>query len=164
MEPIEIIEYKPEHQPYFEKLNRAWIEKYFELEEMDLFVLQQPGKAILEKGGAILMASYDGVIAGTVALIKEDEEVFEFAKMAVDENYRRLGIAEKLSYAALKKAKELGARNIILYSQTILLPALSLYKKIGFHQVPLDETRTYKRSDVKMEMMLVREGHIDWAD
>src|SRR4051812_7434277 len=155
MDAIEIIEYKAEHQPYFEKLNRAWIEKYFELEEMDLFVLQEPEKAILQKGGAVLMASYDGVIAGTVALIKDGDGVFEFAKMAVDENYRRRGIAEKLGFAALEKAKELDADKIVLYSQTILLPALSLYKKIGFHQVPLDEPRTYKRSDVKMEMVIV---------
>jgi ribosomal protein S18 acetylase RimI-like enzyme len=161
MDAIEIIEYKAEHQPYFEKLNRAWIEKYFELEEMDLFVLQEPEKAILQKGGAVLMASYDGVIAGTVALIKDGDGVFEFAKMAVDENYRRRGIAEKLGYAALEKAKELDADKIVLYSQTILLPALSLYKKIGFHRVPLDEPRTYKRSDVKMELVLVRERNAD---
>jgi ribosomal protein S18 acetylase RimI-like enzyme len=161
MDAIEIIEYKAEHQPYFEKLNRAWIEKYFELEEMDLFVLQEPEKAILQKGGAVLMASYDGVIAGTVALIKDGDGVFEFAKMAVDENYRRRGIAEKLGFAALEKAKELDADKIVLYSQTILLPALSLYKKIGFHRVPLDEPRTYKRSDVKMELVLVRERNAD---
>jgi ribosomal protein S18 acetylase RimI-like enzyme len=154
MEVIEIIEYKSEHQPYFEKLNRAWIEKYFEMEEVDRFVLEQPEKAILENGGVIFMASCNGIMAGTVALIKEHADVFEFAKMAVDENFRRKGIAEKLSNAAVKKAMELGARKIILYSQTILVPALSLYKKIGFVQVPIDHQSPYKRPDVKMEMEL----------
>jgi len=34
MNNIRIIEYKPEHQPYFEKFNREWIEKLFEMESI----------------------------------------------------------------------------------------------------------------------------------
>ncbi|MGZ5192234.1 MAG: GNAT family N-acetyltransferase, partial [Flavisolibacter sp.] len=79
---------------------------------------------------------------------------YEFTKMAVDENYRRKGIAEELCYAAIKKAKQLGAKKIILYSQTVLTGAVPLYKKVGFVQIPIDKGRVYKRADVKMEMML----------
>jgi ribosomal protein S18 acetylase RimI-like enzyme len=154
MDTIEIIDYKPEHQPHFETLNRAWIEKYFEMEEMDWLVLQHPEKTILKPGGAVLMASYNGIIAGTVALKKINERMYELSKMAVDENYRRKGIAEKLTRAALKKAKQLGATKVILYSQTILIPALSMYRKVGFRDLPLDEERSHKRSDVKMEIEL----------
>jgi len=57
---VTIVDYKKEHQPYFEKFNRYWIEKYFEMEELDEFVLTNPGKAILEPGGAILMGLYNG--------------------------------------------------------------------------------------------------------
>jgi ribosomal protein S18 acetylase RimI-like enzyme len=153
MNRIEIIEYRAEHQPHFERLNRAWIEKYFEMEDPDRYVLQQPEAAILVPGGAIFMASFDGVIAGTVALKKLEEQVYELSKMAVDENYRRRGIAEKLCYAVLDKAKKLEARKVVLYSQTILEPALAMYKKLGFVQVPLGKP-THKRSDVKMEIEL----------
>jgi ribosomal protein S18 acetylase RimI-like enzyme len=151
MNHIQILDYLPEHQPYFENLNRAWIEKYFELEELDKYVLQQPEEAILKPGGAILMATFDGVIAGTVALKKLNEDEYELAKMAVDENYRRMGIAEKLCSATVQKSKHLGAKKLILYSQTILEPALALYRKLGFVQVALGQP-THKRSDVKMEM------------
>ncbi|MFL5810019.1 MAG: GNAT family N-acetyltransferase [Flavisolibacter sp.] len=151
MNIIEIIDYLPEHQPYFEALNRAWIEKYFELEELDKYVLQQPEEAILKHGGAILMATFDGVIAGTVALKKMNEDEYELAKMAVDESYRRRGIAEKLCSAIVEKAKYLGAKKLILYSQTILEPALVLYRKLGFIQVALGKP-AHKRSDVKMEI------------
>ena len=89
MNPIKIIDYRPEHQPYFEKFNRAWIEELFEMEPVDEWVLRNPDKAILESGGAILMAEYDGVIAGTVGLRKVDAYSYEFTKMAVDENFRR---------------------------------------------------------------------------
>ena len=154
MNPIKIINYLPEHQPYFEKLNKAWIEKDFTLEERDRFVLEQPEEAILYPGGAILMASYDGIIAGTVALLKLNSFEYEFTKMAVDENYRRKGIAEQLCYAAIEKAKQLGAKKIILYSQKVLTGAVPLYNKVGFVQIPLDNERVYKRADVKMEMVL----------
>jgi ribosomal protein S18 acetylase RimI-like enzyme len=74
--------------------------------------------------------------------------------MAVDEIYRRKGIAEALSYAALHKARELGATSVILYSQTGLVPAITLYKKLGFREVPL-EKGIYARSDIKMEFNFI---------
>ena len=153
MEPIAIIDYRPEHQKDFERLNKAWIEKYFVLEELDKWVLENPHEAILQEGGAILMATYDGVIAGTVALLKVNDEEYEFAKMAVDEGYQRRGIAEALSYATLDKARGMGARKVSLYSQTSLAPAIHLYRKLGFVEVPMDNY-LYKRANIKMEMVL----------
>ena len=70
MNAISILEYLPEHQPYFEKFNRAWIETMFTMEPVDEWVVTNPDKAILDPGGAILMASYAGSIAGTVGLRK----------------------------------------------------------------------------------------------
>ena len=150
---IQIIGYRSEHQLDFERLNREWIEKYFWLEEIDKYVLQNPEEAIINKGGAIFMAICDGAIAGTVALKKVNEKVYEFTKMAVDENYHRKGIAEALSYTALEKAEQLGAEKVILYSQTGLVAAITLYKKLGFVEVPMD-TDLYQRSDIKMQIQI----------
>ncbi len=151
MNTINIINYRPEHQPYFEKFNRQWIEAWFEMEPVDEWVLTNPGKAILEPGGAILMAEYGGVIAGTVGLRKVDEKVYEFTKMAVDPAFRRNGIAEAISFASFKKAMELGAEKIILYSNTRNEGAIRLYEKIGFRHLPV-ENDVYKRANVKMEI------------
>ncbi len=96
MSHIKIVDFRPEHQPWFEKFNRAWIEELFEMEPLDEWVLKHPDKAILEGGGAILMAEYDGVPAGTVGLRRVDEDTVEFTKMAVDINFRRKGMAEML--------------------------------------------------------------------
>ena len=153
MDKLEILDYKAEHQPYFEKFNRAWIEKHFWLEEIDIYVLQHPEEAILAKGGSVLMAAYNGEIAGTVALKKVSNEIYEFTKMAVDEAFRRKGIAEALSYAAFDRAKSLGAKKVILYSQTGLVPAITMYRKLGFKELPIEEG-VYKRSDIKMEIEL----------
>jgi ribosomal protein S18 acetylase RimI-like enzyme len=149
MNEIKIVDYRPEHQPYFEKFNRAWIEEMFEMEPMDEWVLTNPDKAILEPGGAILMAEYNGVVAGTVGLRKADEYSYEFTKMAVDNNFRRRGIAEAISYASFKKAKALGAKKIILYSNKRNAGAVKLYEKIGFQHVEV-ENDVYKRANVKM--------------
>lgn len=153
MKKISVIAYKPEHQPHFERLNRHWIEKYFEMEPVDEFVLTHPQQALIEPGGAILMATCDGEVAGTVALRKVEEKVFEFTKMAVDEKFRRLGIAEALSLASFTKAGEMGADTVILYSNSVLKPAISLYEKLGFKHIPVGNTE-YKRSDVKMKIEL----------
>ena len=148
-----IIPYKAEHAFHFERLNKAWIEKYFFLEDLDKWMLQNPHEAILAKGGAILMATYDGVVAGTVALLKVNDEEYELAKMAVDEAFQRRGIAEALSNAAFDKAKELGAKKVSLYSQTSLAPAINLYRKLGFVEVPMD-SQLYNRANIKTEICL----------
>ena len=160
MSRIQIIDYRPEHQPLFESLNRHWIEKYFFMEERDVFVLTKPDEAILKPGGAILMAEYEGVIAGTVGLLKVDNNTFEFTKMAVDENFRRLGIAEALSHAALVKARSLGANRVILYSHSSLTGAIALYEKLGFRHLLVEEM-LYRRSDVKMEILLENHPPLD---
>jgi ribosomal protein S18 acetylase RimI-like enzyme len=149
MNHINITEYTAAHQPYFEKFNRYWIEKLFVMEPVDEFVLTNPEEAILKPGGAILMAEYDGEIAGTVALRKVDAVTYEFTKMAVDEKFHRRGIAEKLSYASFYKARQLGATKVILYSNTKNAGAIKLYEKIGFKHVQV-EAGVYERANVKM--------------
>lgn len=98
------------------------------------------------------MASCDKEMAGTVALKYVEPGVYEFTKMAVDEKFRGQKIGLLLSEAAIIKARQLGAKKIILYSNTVLAPAISLYRKLGFKEVPLDGP--YKRSDIKMELIL----------
>jgi ribosomal protein S18 acetylase RimI-like enzyme len=149
---LTILEYRPEYQMWFEKFNRDWIEKHFWMEPIDFSVLQRPEEYIIKKGGAILMASCDKEMAGTVALKYVEPGVYEFTKMAVDEKFRGQKIGLLLSEAAIIKARQLGAHKIILYSNTVLAPAISLYRKLGFKEVPLDAA--YERSDIKMELTL----------
>ena len=151
---IKIVDYESKFQPDFEFLNRVWIEKYFKMEPRDHDVLQNPEKEILEKGGHIFVALYNDTVAGVVALVNLGAGSYEFSKMGVHEDYRRKGIAEALSYAAFRKAKELNARTIILFSNTRLEPAIQLYRKLGFKEIPLDANTEYSRSNIKMERTL----------
>ena len=150
---LEMIEYQPEHQPWFEKFNRQWIEEYFWMEPIDYDILQRPDEYIISKGGKILVAMCNKEIAGTVALKYVDPTTYEFTKMAVDSKFRGLKVGQALGEEAIAKAKSMGATKIILYSHTVLVPAVSLYKKLGFTEVPVDGP--YKRSNIKMELNLV---------
>src|ERR1043165_4484034 len=143
--PVRIIGYSPELQIFFENLNRAWIERYFKMEALDLQLLQDPQTHIIDKGGTVLFAEIDGRIVGTVALKPYDAETLELAKMAVDENYQGHGIGEKLGHAAVEKARELGAKKVILFTNSVLQPALRLYARLGFEKIPL-EGQIFKRS------------------
>lgn len=153
MESVKIIPYTSQHQPEFERLNRTWIEKYFKMEPLDKQILKLPDKYIIDAGGFILFAQLNGKIVGTVALKKITSDSFELTKMGVDFDYLRKGIAEKLCRKAIIKAREKGARNLILFTNSALTPAINLYEKIGFKQVPLADT-DYLRADVKMVLNL----------
>ena len=57
--------------------------------------------------------------------------------------------------AAIRFARESGARRIVIVSNTVLEPAIRLYRKHGFIQVPLDADPRYRRANIRLEMDLV---------
>ncbi|WP_423147861.1 GNAT family N-acetyltransferase [Rubrolithibacter danxiaensis] len=151
---MNIIQYKPEYQPHFERLNKAWLNKYFQVEPIDEWVLANPDEAILKEGGIILFAEYNKQIIGTAALKFVQPGTYELTKMAVNEAFQGLGAGKLLCSAAVNEAKTtLKAERVILYSQTVLKPAIGIYRKLGFTEIPL-EKGVYKRADIKMELQL----------
>jgi GNAT superfamily N-acetyltransferase len=151
---IKVIDYKPELQPIFEKLNREWIELYFEMEPLDYEILQNPEPYIIDKGGSILFAETgDGEIVGTIALELEGENIIKLLKLAVTEKARGRGAGKLLCEAVLERAWRLGAKKVILYTNTILEPAVQLYRRLGFREVPVGESK-YERVNLKMEIDL----------
>ena len=149
---LQIIPYEPPHREKFRELNEAWISRYFKLEEPDRRALNDPEGYIIDKGGFIYMALYDGNVVGACALIKIDEQVVELAKMAVDDSVQGKGIGYALGKACIDKAREMGFSTIELLSNTKLSPAIHLYRKLGFVEVPLPPTE-YERANIKMEIV-----------
>lgn len=149
---ITILDFSPERARFFERLNREWIERYFEMEPPDYLMLQNPETQIIEKGGAVLFAATaDGEIVGTLALIPAGEDCLELAKMAVAETAQGRGIGGLLGEAAVTRAREMGAKRVILYTNTLLQPAIRLYRRLGFQEIPV-EKNYYNRADFKMAM------------
>jgi GNAT superfamily N-acetyltransferase len=150
---VQIVDYSPDLQPSFESINKEWVEKYFALEPFDIEQLQNPEEIILKKGGAILFAKEGDQIIGTVGLTKTDELTYEMVKMAVIPQAQGKKVGQLLATSILDKAKSLGAKKVILYSNTKLEPALNLYRKFGFKETP-PECGKYGRCDIKMEIEL----------
>lgn len=150
---IEIISYSNNYQPDFYRLNLAWLDKYNLTESHDLMVLNDPTGTIINRGGYIFLAKEGDNIVGTSALMKDEEGIYELAKMAVDENYQGRGISKLLIEACISKAKEIGAKKLELFSNHQLTTALGLYEKYGFRHVDVINS-PFTTADVKMEMNL----------
>jgi len=140
----------------FTRLNKAWIEKYFGLEDKDRATLQNPRRYIVESGGQLFLAVRRAEIVGCVALVIMDSETYEIMKMAVDESVQGQGVGRALMNAAMSWAKEHGARRLWLETNHVLTPAIGLYESCGFKHLPKNQfvPSPYQRSDVQMELWL----------
>ncbi|MFB9080516.1 GNAT family N-acetyltransferase [Flavobacterium procerum] len=147
---IYIIPFSPDLKEHIKTLNIAWLEKYFKVEEKDHLTLSNPQEEIIDKGGMIFYAKYNDEILGTASLMKVNDSTFELSKMAVSDKAQGLGIGNKLLEHCINVAKENNIQTLFLYSNTILLPAIHLYRKFGFYEIPL-EKGVYARADIKME-------------
>ena len=153
MPHIEIIPYTEALKEHIKTLNVEWLEKYFSVEPNDVISLSNPKEEILDKGGYIYYATVDGVVAGTVSLLRITDEEFELGKMAVSGNYQGYGIGNVLMQHCIDVAQRLGIKKLILFSNTSLGPAIHLYRKYGFVEAAF-EAGHYKRSNIKMERVI----------
>jgi len=151
-----VVTYSDDLRPHFERLNREWIESYFELEEADREVFRDPAAAIVAPGGQIFFVLEGDAVVGTCALAPHGAGELELAKMAVDPSAQGRGYGDLLMGAAVDFARGMGARRIVLESNTRLGRALRLYAKHGFREVPLDPDGRYARVDIMMELRLDR--------
>jgi DNA-binding MarR family transcriptional regulator len=150
---VRIVEFQPEHRDAFERLNLEWLQQYFEVEGPDREILGDPKRAVIDRGGAILMALDAQTPVGTCALIPGPHGL-ELAKMAVTSRVQGLGIGKRLLEAAIERARELGADRLFLLSHTKLSAAIGLYRKLGFEPLPDVPESGYTRCDVAMALDL----------
>lgn len=167
---VRIVPYAPgraAHHAAYRALNLAWIERHFAVEDRDRRELDDPEGQILAHGGHILMAEEfvpddddnpgGGRVLGTCALLAEPDGNYELAKMAVDAAARGRGVGRALGEAAVALARACGARRVDLLSNTVLGPAIGLYRALGFVEVPLPAT-DYARANIKMVLDLGGSG------
>ncbi|PCE64246.1 GNAT family N-acetyltransferase [Sediminicola luteus] len=151
---ITMVSFQENHAADFEALNLEWLEAFFEVEPYDRKVLADPQQYILDAGGYIFMALYQGEPVGTVALINREDQGFELSKMAVTPKAQGLKIGQKLMYHAIAFAGGEQIKRLYLDSNRKLVPALKLYEKVGFREIPLPADVPYERADIRMELWL----------
>ena len=155
MKAFEIIPFDNQYARDFYELNIEWLKTYFYVEPFDEEVLSKPETYIINKGGHIFFAKRDGIILGTVALMPtQNPKVFELTKMAVRPNLRGQHIGQKLLQHCIDFARSIELEALMLYSATKLQNAIYIYRKHGFVELELEKESPYKRSDIKMELIL----------
>lgn len=151
---IHIIPFDPKYAKDFADLNVAWLEKYFVVEPHDVELLERCEETIINKGGHIFFAKSGSAIAGTFALIKLQDGIYELGKMAVSPKFQGQRIGQQLMSFCLDFAKDQNWTKVILYSNTVLENAIHIYKKYGFVEIELEKDSPYQRSNIKMELTL----------
>lgn len=155
MDTIEIVNYESAYKEVFRDLNVEWISTYFKMEASDFKALENADSYILQNGGYILVALLNKEPVGVCALIKMNDPIYDFelAKMAVAPKAQGKKIGWLIGEAIKEKARSVGAKILYLESNTILTPAISLYRKLGFIEV-FGRTSPYERCNIQMSLDL----------
>ncbi len=154
---MNIIPYELKYKADFIRLNKAWVEKFFgRLEEEDLHTLGGV-EEILARGGQIFVALQDAQVLAVCMAKPLESNIWEICKLATDENLQGRGAGSAVFKACLEYAQTRNAKKIMLISNRILKPALHIYEKFGFKEVPL-QGKPYERADIQMEWVPFPKG------
>lgn len=152
---IKIVPYEPCYQSAFKTLTEEWINAHWQMEEADKKAVEHPQEYIIDRGGAIFVALYKEQPVGVCALYKLNGSTYDYelAKLAVSPEVHGKGLGEQLCETVINKAIEQGGKKIFLESNTLLKPAIHLYRKLGFKE--LAEYRpAYARGNIQMELIV----------
>lgn len=88
-----------------------------------------------EKGARAWIAEVDGVRAGCVFCVREDERTAKLRLLLVDPRARGLGLGSRLVEECLNYARDAGYEEMTLWTNDILTSARRIYQKQGFELV-----------------------------
>lgn len=150
---MEVVRYEEAYKQDFIRLNTAWIEKFFVMEQEDRDILGHVDD-LLAKGGMIFFAVENAHVLATCMVVPFGNHVWEMCKLAADEKYQGRGAGNAVFKACMEYAIEHGARKLTLISNHILENALHIYEKYGFQRVPVSRSEEYERCDVQYEYVV----------
>lgn len=84
--------------------------------------------------GQLLLACLDGRPAGCVALRRIGDGTCEMKRLYVRPEFRRRGAGRALARTIIEEARRIGYKRMRL--DTVLEPAKSLYRSLGFIEIP----------------------------
>ena len=152
--PLEFLPFSDNLSPYFDSINREWIETMFVLEPVDEDVISRPKEFIINNGGHIWFAKHPTLgVVGACALAKKSEGVFELTKMGVASNARGLKVGEQLLQYVLTLAPSIAHNTLFLLTNKRCEAAIHLYLKNGFEHCKETMNKygsAYERCNVAM--------------
>lgn len=151
---MQIVSYDKKYEADFKRLNYGWLDRFFEREEADKEVLENVDKYV--GGGSLIYFALDGdVVVATCMVMPYGDGEWEIMKLATDPDFGGKGAGSAVFKACMDACIERGAKKIKIISNTRLKPALHIYEKFGFKEVPLDdELHGYARADIQFEYIV----------
>jgi GNAT superfamily N-acetyltransferase len=113
----------------------SWLGLSLCFQNFEKELAELPG-AYAEPDGRLLLAYYNGELAGCVALRKFDERTCEMKRLFVRDTFRGQGIGRFLIETIIRDAKEIGYERILLDTLPPRMnDAIALYRSIGFKEI-----------------------------
>ena len=86
--------------------------------------------------GRLLLAEYEGHLAGCVALHKLEADICEMKRLYVRPPFRRLKLGRALAESVITEARGIGYQRMRLDTIAPLMStAVSLYRQLGFREI-----------------------------
>jgi carbonic anhydrase len=128
----------------------AWLGVDLSYQNFDQEMASLPGSYSAPQG-RLFFAEVDGRPAGCVGIrpLSDSEGVCEMKRLYVDPEERGHGIGAALALAAIKAAKEIGYRKLMIDTLPSMRMAVKLYRELGFTEAP-----SYYQTPVEGTMFL----------
>jgi len=112
-----------------------WLAVDLEFQHFDeeLLNLQMVYNAV---DGGIILCKEANVFVGSVAIRKINDEIAELKRMYVQPQHQHKGIGQQLLKQAITLTQKHHYKYIRLDTLNHMLPAIKLYKKNGFYEIP----------------------------
>lgn len=99
------------------------------------FLYSQPGDIHPDQANVdVVLATYEGSLAGCGALKHLSNEVVELSRLYVRPAYRGRGLARKILDAVIASARTRGYKSLCLETATFMTDAHALYRSVGFRE------------------------------
>jgi putative acetyltransferase len=89
-----------------------------------------------QPAGRLLLADYEGQIAGCVALHKLEPEVCEMKRLYLRPNFRGKGLGRALADYIIAEARHIGYQSMRLDTvEPVMKDAVAMYRRLGFREI-----------------------------
>ncbi|MDR1995440.1 carbonate dehydratase [Azonexus sp.] len=113
----------------------AWLGVDLSYQNFDQEMASLPGAYAMPEG-RLFFAEIDGRPAGCVGVRRFSEGICEMKRLYVDPAERGHGVGRALVLAAIKSAKEIGYKRLLLDTLPNMRMAVKLYRELGFNEAP----------------------------
>jgi putative acetyltransferase len=113
----------------------AWLNIDLGFQHFEEELLQLKTMYVFPTGG-IILSKHKNEFIGSIAIRRIDTGIAELKRMYVKPAFQQMGIGNTLLQDALLLAKEYDYKKIRLDTLSNMIPAINLYKRNGFYEIP----------------------------